>query len=49
LNEFLYYLIEFHADYIKSYAGKSATEIINKNTFENLKFKIPSLQETKKP
>lgn len=47
LNEFLYYLIEFHADYIKSYAGKSATEIINKNTFENLKFKIPSLQEQK--
>jgi type I restriction enzyme S subunit len=47
LNEFLYYLIGFRVDYIKSFAGKSATEIINKNTFENLKFKIPPLQEQK--
>ncbi len=47
LNEFLYYLIGFSTNYIKSYAGKSATEIINKKTFENLKFKIPPLQEQK--
>lgn len=46
-NEFLYYLIGFHTDYLKSYAGKSATEIINKKTFENLKFKLPPLQEQK--
>jgi type I restriction enzyme S subunit len=46
-NEFLYYLISYRVDYIKSYAGTSATQIINKSTFENLKFFIPSLPEQK--
>jgi type I restriction enzyme S subunit len=46
-NEFLYYLISYRVDYIKSYAGTSATKIINKSTFENLKFFIPSLPEQK--
>ncbi len=46
-NEFLYYLISYQVDYIKSYAGTSATQIINKSTFESLKFLIPPLQEQK--
>ena len=46
-NEFLYYLLEFKVDYVKSYAGTSATSIINKSTFESLKFSMPVLQEQK--
>lgn len=46
-NEFLYYLISYQVNYIKSYAGNSATQIINKSTFESLEFLIPPLQEQK--
>ena len=46
-NEFLYYLICDKVDYIKSFAGKTATKIINKSTFESLKFLVPSLLEQK--
>lgn len=41
-NEFLYYLIEQSKNYLLSFAGTTATNIINKREFENLKFDIPS-------
>lgn len=46
-NEFLYYLISYRVNYLKSFAGASATQIINKSIFEGLKFTIPPLQEQK--
>ncbi|MFR1377844.1 MAG: restriction endonuclease subunit S [Clostridium neonatale] len=46
--EFLYYLICYKENYIKMFAGKSATQIINKDTLGSLKFKIPSYNEQRK-
>lgn len=40
--DFIYYLIENNTLLLKKYAGTSATSIINKDTFENLVFKIPN-------
>ena len=40
--DFIYYLIENNKLLLKKYAGTSATSIINKDTFENLVFKIPN-------
>lgn len=47
--EFIYYLICANANFIRSQSSKSATEIINKNNFENLSlYMSPSLQEQTK-
>lgn len=43
--DFIYYLIENNTLLLKKYAGTSATSIINKDTFENLVFKIPNNQQ----
>jgi len=44
-NEFLYYAIEFNLNILIKYAGKSATPILNKETFSNLTFCFPLLPE----
>lgn len=44
-NEFLYYLLSYKENYLLSYASKTATMMINKNTFENIAFIIPLLEE----
>jgi len=44
-NEFIYYLIEFNKNLMKSYAGQTAVPIINKNTFENIKLFCPKMVE----
>ncbi|MBP2144051.1 type I restriction enzyme S subunit [Methanococcus voltae] len=46
--EFLYYLIEYNKEYLLKYAGHSATPILNKKSFSNLKFTIPPLKEQEK-
>ena len=43
--DFLYYLISYNEKYLKLFAGKSATQIINKSTLGGLKFKFPSYKE----
>ncbi|MDD4036516.1 MAG: restriction endonuclease subunit S, partial [Bacilli bacterium] len=45
--EYLYYLLSYKKDYMKKRAGSSATEILNKKSFEELKFKIPGASERK--
>jgi type I restriction enzyme, S subunit len=46
-NEFLYYKLKQDIKRMEILAGKSATAIINKNTFENFKVSIPELEEQK--
>jgi len=43
--EYLYYLISFNESKLKKYAGKTATPIINKETFQNMIFRFPSFPE----
>lgn len=44
-NEFLYYKLELEVKKMERLAGKTATPIINKNTFEKYKLLIPTLDE----
>jgi len=44
-NVFLYYLLNYKVDTLKSYAGTSATAILNKEKFSNLVFLLPNLTE----
>lgn len=44
-SEFIYYLLSYRKNMLKKYAGKSATAILNKESFSNLIFKIPILDE----
>jgi type I restriction enzyme S subunit len=46
--DFLYYLIEYNKQRLQLIAGISALPIINKSTFEKMKFKIPDLNLQKK-
>jgi len=43
--EYLYYLICFNKSKLNKYAGKTATPIINKETFQNIVFHFPPLPE----
>ena len=45
--EYLYYHLIFNTPYILTFAGKSATAIINKSTFEEIDITIPPLDEQK--
>lgn len=47
-NEFFYYLIEFSANKLRALAGTTAVAILNKSTFEKIKFQMPPLQEQRK-
>ena len=44
-NEFFYYLLTYKKKYMESFAGKTATKILNKKSFESLKFLIPIFDE----
>lgn len=44
-NEFFYYLIEFNVNQLRALAGTTAVAILNKSSFEKIKFKMPSLLE----
>jgi type I restriction enzyme S subunit len=46
-SNFIYYLMEENKNYLLSKAGITATKIISKKIFENLRFKIPELKEQK--
>ncbi len=46
-SEFIYYLMNYNSEKMKSYAGITATPILNKKSFENMKFEFPSLIEQK--
>lgn len=48
LTEFIYYLIENNSDKLKLYASITATPILNKKSFENMKFIFPSRNEQEK-
>lgn len=41
---YVYYLIEFMSNYMKSVAGTSATSIINKDEFSKIQVKVHSLE-----
>ena len=43
--EFLYYLFEFNKQYLLAKAGTTATSIVSKAAFGNLRFKVPLLKE----
>ena len=43
--DFLYYAFEKVSKYMKRIAGKTATQIVNKSTFENISIEVPSLEE----
>jgi len=45
--EFIYYLIDYNSQKMKNYAGITATPILNKKSFENMKFEFPSFNEQK--
>ena len=47
-NEFLYYLISHNNNKLLGYAATTATPIINKKTFENIKFSVPPLRKQHK-
>lgn len=47
-NEFFYYLIEFNVNKLRTFAGTTAVAILNKSTFEKVKFQMPPLQEQRK-
>ncbi|UVI95555.1 restriction endonuclease subunit S [Staphylococcus aureus] len=46
--DYLYYISDSLSTFMKSIAGKTATQIVNKNTFENLKIYLASFEEQKK-
>lgn len=43
--DFLYYLIDYRTEYIKSYAGQGTMLILNKHDFSNILFTFPKLKE----
>ena len=43
--DFLYYAFEKVSKYMKRIAGKTATQIVNKSTFENISIEVPNLEE----
>ncbi|MGO3219709.1 MAG: restriction endonuclease subunit S [Psychrobacter celer] len=47
-NEFFYYLIEFNTHKLLAWAGTTAVPILNKTSFEKVKFTVPSLKEQQK-
>lgn len=47
-NEFIYYLIENNKHKLFSLAGTTAVPIVNKTTFEKMKFMVPALNEQQK-
>ena len=44
-HNYIYYLMEYMSNYMKSIAGTSATSIINKNDFEKLNINVHSIAE----
>ena len=44
-SEYLYYLMVFSELKLKKFAGKTATPILNKETFQNMVFRFPPLPE----
>lgn len=44
-NLFIYYLMEFNKKYLENLAGITATKIIKKQIFENIKFIVPPFPE----
>jgi len=47
-NEFFYYLIEFNTHKLLAWAGTTAVPILNKTSFEKVKFIVPNLKEQQK-
>ena len=47
-NEFFYYLIEFNTHKLLAWAGTTALPILNKTSFEKVKFIVPNLKEQQK-
>lgn len=47
-NEFFYYLIEFNSHKLLAWAGTTALPILNKTSFEKVKFIVPNLKEQQK-
>lgn len=47
-NEFIYYLIEKNSGKLRKYAGITATPILNKKSFQNMKFEFPTKDEQTK-
>ncbi|MCJ1655193.1 restriction endonuclease subunit S [Staphylococcus sp. NRL 21/187] len=43
--DFLYYAFEKVSKYMKRIAGKTATQIVNKSTFENISIEVPIFEE----
>ncbi|WP_271436903.1 restriction endonuclease subunit S [Staphylococcus hominis] len=43
--DFLYYAFEKVSKYMKRIAGKTATQIVNKSTFENISIEVPNIEE----
>ncbi|MEB7366710.1 restriction endonuclease subunit S [Staphylococcus borealis] len=43
--DFLYYAFEKVSKYMKRIAGKTATQIVNKSTFENISIELPNFEE----
>ncbi|HBC8639607.1 TPA: restriction endonuclease subunit S [Staphylococcus argenteus] len=46
--DYLYYISDSLSMFMKSIAGKTATQIVNKNTFENLEIYLASFEEQNK-
>ncbi|SGV90081.1 type I restriction modification DNA specificity domain protein [Staphylococcus aureus] len=46
--DYLYYISDSLSTFMKSIAGKTATQIVNKNTFENLEIYLASFEEQNK-
>ena len=44
-SNYIYYLMEYISPYLQSIAGTSATAIVNKETFENVKVNVHSFSE----
>ena len=43
--DFLYYAFEKVLKYMKRIVGKTATQIVNKSTFENISIEVPNFEE----
>ena len=43
--DFIYYTIQYNAERLKLIAGNTATPILNKKSFGNIKFEFPNLKE----
>lgn len=46
--DFIYYIIQYNAERLKLIAGNTATPILNKKSFGNIKFEFPKLKEQQK-